>query len=173
LLKKLPLLIVILQLNKFKMRLSQFTKILTAQEQISFQLPSGDLVPAHFHVTEVGKVIKHFIDCGGKERLETAVNFQLWEANDYDHRLHPEKLIQIIELSQSKLGLPDAEIEVEYQTDTIGKYGIDFNGTSFILTHKTTDCLAQDACGIPQEKIKVNVSEVSSQNSCAPGSGCC
>jgi hypothetical protein len=155
------------------MRLSQFTKILTAQEQISFQLPSGDLVPAHFHVTEVGKVIKHFIDCGGKERLETAVSFQLWEANDYDHRLHPEKLIQIIELSQSKLGLPDAEIEVEYQADTIGKYGIDFNGTSFILTHKTTDCLAQDACGIPQEKIKVNVSEVSSQNSCAPGSGCC
>jgi hypothetical protein len=155
------------------MKLSQFTKILTAQEQISFQLPSGDLVPAHFHVTEVGKVIKHFIDCGGKERLETAVSFQLWEANDYDHRLHPEKLIQIIELSQSKLGLPDAEIEVEYQADTIGKYGIDFNGTSFILTHKTTDCLAQDACGIPQEKIKVNVSEVSSQNSCAPGSGCC
>jgi hypothetical protein len=155
------------------MRLSQFTKILTAQEQISFQLPSGDLVPAHFHVTEVGKVIKHFIDCGGKERLETAVNFQLWEANDLDHRLHPEKLIQIIELSQSKLGLPDAEIEVEYQADTIGKYGIDFNGTSFILTHKTTDCLAQDACGITQGKIKVNVSEVSSQNSCAPGSGCC
>jgi hypothetical protein len=155
------------------MRLSQFTKILTAQEYISFQLPSGDLVPAHFHVTEVGKVIKHFIDCGGKERLETAVNFQLWEANDLDHRLHPEKLIQIIELSQSKLGLPDAEIEVEYQADTIGKYGIDFNGTSFILTHKTTDCLAQDACGITQGKIKVNVSEVSSQNSCAPGSGCC
>ncbi len=27
---------------------------------IAFQLPNGNLVPNHFHVTEVGKVTKHF-----------------------------------------------------------------------------------------------------------------
>lgn len=157
------------------MKISEFKTVLAAQETISFQLPDGSLVPSHFHVTEVGKVIKHFIDCGGTERLETVINFQLWEANDYDHRLHPEKLVSIIDLSQSKLGLPDAEIEVEYQAGTIGKYGIDFNGTSFLLTNKLTDCLAKDACGIPQEKPKLKLIDVKTdaQNSCAPGSGCC
>jgi len=157
------------------MKISEFKTVLAAQETISFQLPDGSLVPSHFHVTEVGKVIKHFIDCGGTERLETVINFQLWEANDYDHRLQPEKLVSIIELSQSKLGLPDAEIEVEYQAGTIGKYGIDFNGTSFLLTNKLTDCLAKDACGMPQEKPKLKLIDVQTdaQNSCVPGSGCC
>jgi hypothetical protein len=153
------------------MKLSEFNNQLSQLDKISFALPDGTLVPSHFHVTEVGKVVKHFIDCGGKERLETVVSFQLWEANDYDHRLHPEKLEQIIELSQSRLGLPDVEIEVEYQAGTIGKFGIDFNGDHFVLTNKLTDCLAKDSCGIPQEKPKVKLSEV--QNSCAPGSGCC
>ena len=49
------------------------------------------MVPSHFHVTEVGKITKHFIDCGGTVRNEEVVNFQLWQADDYDHRLHPEK----------------------------------------------------------------------------------
>lgn len=157
------------------MKLSQFKNQLLELNQIQFMLPDGALVPAHFHVTEVGKVVKHFIDCGGKERLETVVNFQLWEASDYDHRLHPDKLIEIINLSQNKLGLPDVDIEVEYQTSTIGKYGMDFNGSHFILTNKMTDCLAQDACGIPTNKTaqkpKIKMSQI--QNSCAPGSGCC
>ncbi|MEN8816542.1 MAG: DUF6428 family protein [Nonlabens sp.] len=155
------------------MKLSQFKNQLIQLDKIAFELPDGNLVPSHFHVTEVGKVIKHFIDCGGKERLETVINFQLWEANDYDHRLHPEKLASIIDLSKEKLGLPDAKIEVEYQAGTIGKYGIDFNGKHFVLTNKLTNCLAPDSCGIPQEKPKLKISEIPAQNSCAPGSGCC
>lgn len=155
------------------MKLSQFKNQLSQLDKIAFELPDGSLVPAHFHVTEVGKVIKHFIDCGGVERLETVVNFQLWEANDYDHRLHPEKLEAIINLSKERLGLPDAEIEVEYQAGTIGKFGIDFNGKNFVLTNKLTNCLAPDSCGIPKEKLKMRLSEIPAQNSCEPGSGCC
>jgi len=92
------------------MKLSEIKNELQKLHAIAFQLPNGDLVPSHFHVTEVGKVTKHFIDCGGTVRQEEVVNFQLWEANDYDHRLHPEKLVHIIELSEKVLGLPDAEI---------------------------------------------------------------
>ena len=152
------------------MKISEFKTVLAAQETISFQLPDGSLVPSHFHVTEVGKVIKHFIDCGGTERLETVINFQLWEANDYDHRLHPEKLVSIIELSQNKLGLPDAEIEVEYQSTTIGKYGLEFDGVHFLLTSKLTNCLAKDACGVST----LNVIDTGvKNNSCSPNSNCC
>ena len=156
------------------MRLSQIKTELSKLDQISFMLPSGELVPNHFHVTEVGKVSKHFIDCGGTVRTEEVVNFQLWDANDYDHRLHPEKLVHIIELSEKVLEIGDLEIEVEYQGDTIGKFGLDFDGVNFLLTTKQTDCLARDKCETPSEKMKVNLGDLQpSAASCEPGSGCC
>ena len=157
------------------MKLSEIKKHLATVQQVAFELQNGMRVPDHFHVTEVGVVTKHFIDCGGTVRNEKVVNFQLWQANDFDHRLAPSKLVNIIELSEKVLGVEDLEVEVEYQTDTIGKYGIDFNGQKFILTSKQTACLATDACGIPQEKQKVVLSEVhsGSKNACTPGGGCC
>ncbi|MGY5849928.1 DUF6428 family protein [Salegentibacter sp. F14] len=155
------------------MKLSQIKQALKSLEQIAFQLPNGDLVPKHFHVTEVGKITKHFIDCGGTVRKEEVVNFQLWNANDYDHRLHPEKLMHIIELSQRTLNIDDLEIEVEYQGQTIEKFSLDFNGTNFLLTTKQTDCLAKDNCGIPAEKLVNTFNETTNSNCCAPQSNCC
>ncbi|PKA97426.1 hypothetical protein B0O79_1087 [Flavobacteriaceae bacterium MAR_2009_75] len=154
------------------MNLSEIKETLKKLEKIAFKLPNGELVPRHFHVTEVGKVTKNFIDCGGTVRNEEVVNFQLWNANDYDHRLHPEKLVDIIELSQNKLNIGDLEIEVEYQGRTIEKFGLDFDGTNFLLTTKQTDCLAKENCGIP-EKPELKVIETQTANSCTPGSGCC
>jgi Family of unknown function (DUF6428) len=156
------------------MKLSQIKNHLKQLETIAFQLPDGTLVPNHFHVTEVGKIAKHFIDCGGTIRNEEVVNFQLWEADDYDHRLHPEKLVHIIELSEKVLGLKDLDIEVEYQGDTIGKFGLDFDGTNFLLTTTQTDCLAKEQCGIPAEKPKVRLSDLQEASTCCSAdSGCC
>lgn len=155
------------------MKLSEAKLVLEKLETIGFKLPNGELVPNHFHVTEVGKITKHFIDCGGTVRNEEVVNFQLWNANDYDHRLHPEKLLNIIELSEKVLKIEDLEIEVEYQADTIGKFGLEFDGENFLLTSKQTDCLAKENCGIPAEKPKLQFSEIQAENSCEPGSGCC
>lgn len=155
------------------MKLSEIKKILKNLDRIGFQLPNGTFVSSHFHVTEVGKVTKDFIDCGGKVRNETVINFQLWEQNDYDHRLHPEKLINIIALSEKMFMFEDLEIEVEYQgEETIGKYNLDFDGVNFLLTSKVTACLAIDACGISVEKTKVDIPEVQSSG-CDPSSGCC
>lgn len=148
------------------MKLSEFKNVLKGKLAIGFELPDGKLVPSHFHVTEVGEITKKFIDCGGTVREEKVVNFQLWEANDYDHRLHPEKLINIIELSEKVLNIQDGEIEVEYQGDTIGKYGMDYKEGNFLLTTKLTDCLAKDKCDIP-------VIETTSNEACTPGGGCC
>ena len=156
------------------MKLSEIKLKLNQLETIAFQLPNGTLVPNHFHVTEVGKISKHFIDCGGVERKEEVANFQLWNANDYDHRLHPDKLLKIIELSEKQLNIGDLEIEVEYQSDTIGKYNLDFDGKNFLLTSKQTACLAEDACGISDEKPKVKISDLQNSSSCCtPESGCC
>ena len=156
------------------MKLSEIKTHLKNLKTIAFQLPNGELVPSHFHVTEVGKVVKDFIDCGGKVRREEVINFQLWEENDYDHRLHPEKLLHIIELSDKIFKFDDVEIEVEYQgKETIGKYNLDFDGKHFLLTSKVTACLAKEACGIPTEKPRIRISELGKVSSCTPNSGCC
>jgi len=156
------------------MTLEQIKNILPTLDNVEFQLENGTFVPKHFHVTEIGMVSKNFIDCGGSIRKEEKVNFQLWNAEDYEHRLKPGKLLHIIQLSEEKLGIKDLEIEVEYQDVTIGKYDLEFNGKNFILKNKQTACLAQDSCGIPAEKQKVSLKDLGNLSSqCAPNSGCC
>lgn len=132
------------------MKLSEVKKILETVPVVQFSLADGSPVPEHFHVTEVGRITRHFIDCGGTVRHEETANFQLWAANDFEHRLKPLKLRNIIGLSERTLHMPDLEVEVEYQADTIGRYDLDFNGQTFLLLPKQTACLAQDACGVPQ-----------------------
>lgn len=157
------------------MKLSDFKKELSVLDTLTFVQPNGKIVPVHFHITEAGLTTKHFIDCGGTVREEKVVNFQLWEANDFEHRLSAKKLTGIIELSEKTLNLGDLDVEVEYQTETIGRYGLDFDGKNFILLAKKTDCLAKENCGIPKEKQKVNLSELQKNESscCSPNSGCC
>jgi hypothetical protein len=154
------------------MKLSEIKNLLPTLENTVFQLENGDFVPEHFHVTEIGTVNKKFIDCGGVIRNENVVNFQLWNADDFEHRLKPQRLLQIIQLSEEKLNIEDLEIEVEYQNETIGRYDLEFNGNHFILKNKLTACLAQDACKVPSQAkfIQLNNNE---NNSCSPDSDCC
>ncbi len=155
------------------MKLSEIKTILNTATAVNFVLPNGTKVPQHFHVTEVGQITKNFIDCGGTVRNEKVVNFQLWEAGDFDHRLAPQKLLNIITLSEKTLKIEDSEIEVEYQSETIGKYNLEFNGADFLLKATQTNCLAIDKCGIPEEKQKVKLSDIQNQSTCTPGGKCC
>lgn len=163
-----------MKLKSFVMKLSEIKNQLSVLESVNFVLPDGTMVPSHFHVTEVGAITKNFIDCGGVVREEKKANFQLWEANDFDHRLSASKLLGIIVLAEKTLALADEEVEVEYQGSTIGKYGLDFDGKNFVLTATKTDCLAKDNCGIPAEKMKLNLVDLGTKEAscCAPG-GCC
>jgi hypothetical protein len=158
------------------MKLSEIKGILKSVDAIVFQLPNKkSFVPEHFHITEVGLITKNFIDCGGTVREEKVINFQLWEAADYNHRLSPTKLLRIIEKSEEIFKFDDFEIEIEYQSDTIGKFGLTYNGIFFQLTNKQTACLAQDACGIPikQQKIKLKEMEQEQESCCSPKGNCC
>ena len=151
------------------MLLSEFLTALNKVDTLTIKTPNGTKVPAHFHITEVGKVEKHFIDCGGTERKECVVNFQLWSSDDVEHRLYPQKTIDIVRLSQQRLGIEDEQIEVEYQGETIGKFGLDFDGKDFHLVVKHTDCLAKDDCAIPQNEGSAQPT----QSACGPTEGCC
>jgi len=157
------------------MKLNEVKEALSKLNEVNFQLPEGTFAPPHFHITEVGAVKRNFIDCGGTLRKEETINFQLWEADDFDHRLEPSKLLGIINLSEKALDLKDIPVEVEYQGRTIGRYGLDFNGSFFVLENKQTDCLAKDNCGIPEKKEKKALATLGNdeESSCTPGGGCC
>jgi len=155
------------------MKLTHFKILLEQLPELDFILPNGHKVPLHFHITEISQITKKFIDCGGKVRLENTIGFQLWENTDMNHRLSPKKLLNIIDLAEKKLDLKDAEIEVEYQGDTIGKYNLSIENGVFQLLKTKTACLAEDQCVVPPEKTKIKLSDISVSNDCTPGSGCC
>ncbi len=154
------------------MRLSELKKTLTSIDQLTLQLEDGTAVPAHFHITEAGLTTKHFVDCGGTMRKEKYASMQVWVADDTDHRLSPKKLKDILFYADALFESEDPEVEIEYQRDTIGRFGLNFSNGAFILTSKETDCLAKDQCGVPV-KEKLSLSSLGSSTNCTPGSGCC
>ena len=155
------------------MKISELKSRLNEVDTLVFELPNGTTVPAHFHVTEVGLVAKHYIDCGGTIRNEKVANFQLWEANDFDHRLAPSKFLGIILQSENIFDMNELDVEVEYQSETIGKYHVEFNDGKFELIATQTNCLAQDKCGIPPSKLNVNTIATNTNTTFTPGGGCC
>jgi hypothetical protein len=157
------------------MKISEIKNLLQSVKGLTFRLQNGDIVPNHFHVTEVGIITKDFIDCGGSVHKEKVANFQLWNANDHDHRLKAEKLLNIIVLSEKILEITDLEIEVVYQTETVGKYDLAFDGETFLLLSKHTVCLALDKCGVAEGKHKIGMKDLTlpAKICCTPGDACC
>jgi len=154
------------------MTLGDFRTLLDHLEALNFVDATGQGVPAHFHITEVGQLDRFFIDCGGTVRRSSKVNFQMYIDTDVDHRLAVDKLKGIIDASVQQLGLNTSlELQVEYQGTSIESYGLNYSAGQFSLVPKQTDCLAKDKCGIPEKPAKKKV--VLGQSACAPGSGCC
>ena len=82
----------------------------------------------------------------------------------------------IIAQSEAYFPLDELDIEVEYQQSSITKFGIEFKNGTFQLTTKFTDCLAKDHCGIPNEKMPLQLVDLGKSNDascCTPGSSCC
>lgn len=155
-----------------KMTLGEFRTLLNHLEDLNFIEASGQQVPAHFHITEVGQLDRFFIDCGGTVRKSSKVNFQMYIDTDVEHRLAVNKLKGIIDASIQQLGLNAAlELQVEYQGRSIESYGLNYEGGAFFFVPLQTDCLAKDKCGIPEKPVKKKVEF--GQSACAPGSGCC
>ncbi|MEO0043866.1 MAG: hypothetical protein RL329_3314 [Bacteroidota bacterium] len=155
------------------MKLSELKMALNAAKSLNFVLPNGKAIPAHFHITEVGLSSKHFIDCGNSVHVEKWANFQIWVSVDMYHRLKPTALLKIIESSNMILGDEDLEVEIEYQTETVGKYALAMQGETFTLVPRQTDCLAKETCFVPQVKQKVFELVTVAQSCCTPGGGCC
>jgi len=135
-------------------------------------LPDDDIVPAHFHVTEIGRVQKDFIDCGGTARATTHCQLQLLVASDVDHRLTAGRLAKIFALSEPVLRGDDLPVVIEHEDcRTIAFPLTSFEATDDQITLRLAlphpACLAGDKCGLSPAEAGV------ADSACAPGSGCC
>ena len=122
-------------------------------EKMHWMLPDRSFVPAHYHITEVGRVQKDFVDCGGTVRSTKSCVLQVWVANDVDHRLETTKLAAILRVAGPLLQSDDLPVEVEYEEGTISQYpvaGVEITpaGLLFHLGTKHTACLAPEKCGV-------------------------
>ncbi|MFO1460801.1 MAG: DUF6428 family protein [Verrucomicrobiota bacterium] len=140
------------------MKLSEFKDALAGHPNLAlrFVLPDGLPVPAHAHVTEVARVDKRFVDCGGTRREERHCRLQTWVAEDLDHRLHAGKLLKILDQAASLLGTEDLDVDVEHEVAVISQYpltGFEIRGDELLLRLGTrhTACLAPELCCPPPE----------------------
>jgi hypothetical protein len=135
------------------MKIKELCAVLKANPdmRMHWMLPDKSFIPAHYHITEVGRVQKDFIDCGGTVRSLTSCLLQIWVANDTDHRLETTKLVKIIESAHWLLD--DLPVEVEYEDAAVSQYPLGGaevtpSGILFYLGSKHTSCLAPDKCGL-------------------------
>ncbi|MEN9743333.1 MAG: hypothetical protein RLZZ65_1138 [Bacteroidota bacterium] len=157
------------------MKLSQFKSALQlakADVNPQFIQLNGLPIAAHYHITEIGLILKNFVDCGGVVRQERKASMQIWLANDTDHRLSTEKLLSIIEKSEQLFGLKDEVLEVEFQGETVETYTLASADFGFHFIAKQTTCLAPGHCGIPEAQLPENMIK-KTNTCCSPASGCC
>jgi hypothetical protein len=148
------------------------------QANVRFILPNGESVPAHAHVTEVARIEKRFIDCGGTLRNDSLCRLQTWFSDDVDHRLTAGKLAKSLEKATAILQSDDLDIDVEHEVVYITQFPLDAvevsaNEITFRLVERHTACLALDKCKpAPQPLSDLNPLKFNFREN-QPSSGCC
>lgn len=148
------------------MKLSELKMLLAEDSEKDFRivLPDGATVPVSFHVTEVGRIQKTFLDCGGKLRERVTCQLQVWVGEDYDHRIEVEKMASILEIAKPYLPDESIPVEIEYERNVISQYtiqGTEISDDSVVLqlAHKPTEFLTTELCGLPAIPVKAQKSE--------------
>lgn len=151
---------------------------------VRFLLPNGDSVPVHAHVTEVARMDKRFVDCGGTLRNDSLCRLQTWFSDDFDHRLTAGKLLKILDKAKSFLGSDDLEVDVEHEIGFISQFpleSVEISAAEIVLrlTERHTACLALEKCkpAVSQppdfNPLTVNFTEGQAASNCRGGNKKC
>ncbi len=135
-----------MKLNELKVILAQ-----APAARMRFQLPNGEFVPAHVHVTEVARIDKRFIDCGGTLRTDVFCRLQTWFSDDVEHRLTAGKFLKILTKAGTVLLTDDLDVDVEHEVGSITQFplgSVEVAGDEVVLRliERHTACLAMDKC---------------------------
>lgn len=158
------------------MILSELKSLLAEHSERFFRLslPDGAPVPVSFHITEIGRVQKTFLDCGGTLREKTTCQLQVWVGEDYEHRIETRKMAGILEKGKALLPDESVPVEIEYEDRVISQYTIEShqitdNAVILKLAHKHTECLAPELCGLDMPSLRLPAIGAP----CCGPSGCC
>jgi len=136
---------------------------------VRFELPTTSLLTPHVHVTEVARIDKKFVDCGGTLRTDSSCRLQVYQADDTEHRITAAKFAQILAKGAGVLGSTNLPVEVEVEAPYLSVFPViasrlEEKQVVISLGIRHTACLAEDVC------FPVNLQN---KSACAPGSGCC
>jgi hypothetical protein len=138
-----------MQLSEFKQGLGQH-----AEKNLIFLLPTGTRIPLHAHVTDVARIEKRSIDCGGTTRTESYCRLQAWFSDDTGHRIAAHTLLKVLEKAGGVLGAEDLEVDLEYEAPFISQFPVttvepDGGNLVIHLGIRHTACRAQEVCIAP------------------------
>jgi hypothetical protein len=148
-------------------------------KSLLFQYMPGQLVGANYHITEVKHITVDSVDCGARTDTWKETIIQLWESPSEIGKtecMSCNKALGILnKVGEMKPYNETSEVRFEYSnalfhTAQLYVKNIEVHGSNLVLNlaSQKTACKAEDICGVP-ELLTTEASE----NSCAPGSGCC
>ena len=170
------------------MTLQEFKSLLQDNRGKLFQvvLPTGDAVPVSFHITEVGRVEKTFVDCGGKLHTRKTAQLQVWVGPDEDHRIQAGKMADILDRSVEIVPDDTLPLELEYEMENgfvsqlpVAGFSTSDEAVVLELGVRHTECLAPELCIVPAPTATQSVALTmapsgAASNGCGCGpSGCC
>lgn len=148
-------------------------------KSLLFQYAPGQLVGANYHITEVKHITVDSVDCGARTDAWKETIIQLWESPSEIEKtefMSCYKALGILnKVGKMRPYTETSEVRFEYSnsmfhTAQLFVTGIEVHGSNlmFNLATQKTACKAEDICGVPEP-----ATTQTSENSCAPGSGCC
>jgi hypothetical protein len=154
------------------MKFAEFQSALhnSTVQSLEIRLPEKHALASHFHVTEVGRVTKDFVDCGGVRRTETTVVLQTLVAHDTDHRLSVSKMAGILSKSATLALGDELPVDIEIQGSTIETWRVasmECTDDQMVIhvEPRRTACLAPEIC-------QLNILPTAVSSCCDSPSGC-
>ncbi len=147
------------------------------QHHFRLRLPDDSEVARSFHITEVGRIDKVFLDCGGTRREQSTCQLQVWVGKDFEHRIETQKMAGILKKAEPLLPDDSLPVEIEYEDRVISQYtiaGHEIGDATVILqlAQKHTECLAPELCGLEMPSLRLPPLPGQSTPCCGPGGRC-
>lgn len=153
---------------------------------LQFEYKQNQWVHNSFHITEIKEADIVSVDCGGQKNTWKEIVVQVWEPEVLvnGNAMATSKAIEIIDRVESIVKMDEgSEVKIEYGNASFGTRQMPVSSFQMINDHLVvqmqddkTLCKAIDrgqTCG-PKPKVRIAaVVGATSENACAPGSGCC
>ena len=163
------------------MKTQEFLTLLSENRNKSlfFQYALGQFVKPGYHITEVKNIIIESVDCGARSSTWNETVIQLLESPSEEQKGYMTnfKALGILnKVNRIRAFDPVSEVKFEYGNPYfhtaqlfVSDYEIQEDRLIMKLSVTTTQCKAEDVCGIPSSEKEI----ISEEACCTSDGGCC